>query len=233
MSGSIVALPLAIHYMWLFDMFQQKSFDIFQKATKGRVENMKKKKTIMIIIGIVAVLVIIYVVAALTGNLKTTENDENSSSILSSAESIASSSNSNDTFGWEPSKATTEEGTSARVDEILLRAKEDVQNISEPNAETLWTEAINYLKEHCNNFYESNEIMEKSMYYGTFLHEYIEENAAATNISELPDSTRAAYDAGYNSVKAIKYVYRGAEKIEDESTQSALTEAQTALKKFR
>jgi hypothetical protein len=67
------------------------------------------------------------------------------------------------------------------------------------------------LKQHEANFYESPEVMEHVMYYGEFIYRYIENNAAASDISELPDSTRAAYDAGYNAVKAIKYVYRGIE----------------------
>jgi hypothetical protein len=75
--------------------------------------------------------------------------------------------------------------------------------------------------------------MEHVMYYGEFIYRYIENNAAASDISELPDSTRAAYDAGYNAVKAIKYVYRGIENIEDESTQSALFKAKEALNKFQ
>ena len=75
--------------------------------------------------------------------------------------------------------------------------------------------------------------MEKSMYYGEFIYRYIEENANAEDVSQLVDSTRAAYDAGYNTVKAIKYVYRNAATPEDEDTQNALTEAQNALSKFK
>lgn len=84
-----------------------------------------------------------------------------------------------------------------------------------------------------DNFYESNDIMERSMYYGQFVYKYIEENAVANNKSQLTDSVEAAYDATYNTVKAIKYVYRGAEKVEDESTQIALTKAQENLRKFK
>lgn len=133
-------------------------------------------------------------------------------------------------FGWDPLTATTEGNTSGRVDEIAFKAFDDAESISEDQAELLWTEAVKYLQAHCDNFYESNEIMEKSMYYGYFLYKYIEKNAVATTLTELPDSVRTVYDAGYNSVEAIKYVYREIDAIESEATQNALSEAQEALR---
>ena len=135
----------------------------------------------------------------------------------------------------QKSEETTEAepNSSAKVDEILLQAKTDAENMSEDEATKTWEDAFDYLKAHSSNFYESNEVMEKSMYYGEFIYQYIEINTNASNISELADSTRAAYDAGYNTVKAIKYVYRNAASQEDEDTISALTEVQNALNKFK
>lgn len=126
-----------------------------------------------------------------------------------------------------------ESNTSAKVDEILLEARNDAEKLSDEEATAKWEEAFDYLKAHADNFYESNETMEKSMYYGEFLYRYIEANANASDVSQLEDSTRVAYDAGYNTVKAIKYVYRDAATQEDEDTKNALTEAQTALSKFK
>ena len=127
---------------------------------------------------------------------------------------------------------SAEPNTSARLDQILLKAKRDAENASEEEATILWEESFAYLKEHMNNFYENNEVMEKSMYYGAFIYQYIEANANATDISELEDSTRAAYEAGYNTVHAIKYVYRNAASVDDEDTQNALKEATDNLSKF-
>lgn len=123
--------------------------------------------------------------------------------------------------------------SSAKVDEILMQAIEDAKSISEESAEQKWEEAFDYLKTHSNNFYENNEVMEQSMYYGEFIYQYIEETANATDVSQLEDSTRAAYDAGYNTVKAIKYVYRNAATPDDPETLAALQEAQDALNKFK
>ena len=128
---------------------------------------------------------------------------------------------------------SAEPNTSARVDEITLQAKDDAESVSEDESEQKWEEAFEYLKSHMDNFYENNEVMEKSMYYGSYIYHYVEANSKASDASELVDSSKAAYEAGYNTVKAIKYVYRGAEAVEDESTQKALSEAKENLKKFK
>jgi hypothetical protein len=186
---------------------------------------MSKKKKIWLLVGIVLVaLAGIYLIGLGTGMVKPQE-DSSSSTTESNEGNIA--------FGWSAKNAKSEEGTSARVDEILLQAGNDAKKITQDQIDAAWDEAFQYLKQHEANFYESPEVMEHVMYYGEFIYRYIENNAAASDISELPDSTRAAYDAGYNAVKAIKYVYRGIENIEDESTQSALFKAKEALNKFQ
>ena len=129
--------------------------------------------------------------------------------------------------------ADAEPNTSAKVDEILLKAIEDAKSMSENEATQKWEEAFDYLKSHSENFYENNEVMEQSMYYGEFIYQYIETNSNASDVSQLEDSTRAAYDAGYNTVKAIKYVYRNAATPDDPDTVSALQEAKDALSKFK
>ena len=187
---------------------------------------MGKKRIWIIVAAVAIVLVVIYIILAATGNLKPSNEESSSSEPSDSVVNEIS-------FGWKAENAQSEEGTSARVDEITTSASEAAKNMDEDQAVSAWDEAIQYLKEHVDNFYENTEVMEHSMYYGEFIYRYIEANAAASNISELPDSTRTAYDAGYNTVKAIKYVYRGAEKIEDESTQSSLSEAKEALDKFQ
>lgn len=128
--------------------------------------------------------------------------------------------------------AQAEPNTSAKVDEILLKAKNDAETFNDDEVSVVWEEGFDYLKSHSSNFFESNEVMEQSMYYGGFIYQYIELNATASDISELEDTTRAAYDAGYNTVKAIKYVYRNAATPEDSDTVNALAEAQAALDKF-
>lgn len=135
-------------------------------------------------------------------------------------------------FGWDTSTSTTEEGTSARVDEVTLKGIRDAKQVSKDGVEPLLNEAFNYLKTHVNNYYENNEIMEKSMYYGSFIYKYIEENSGAKNAADLDNKTKAEYEVGWNTVKAIKYVYRGVDKIEDECTQNALKDVKENLEKL-
>lgn len=118
-----------------------------------------------------------------------------------------------------------EPNTSPMVDYILIQAKNDAENVTEEDADAKLEEALNYLSEHMDNFYESNDVMEKSMYYGEYVYRYIQKSSNTSNISQLTPSEKIIYDAGYNTVKAIKYVYRGAESIEDEATQNALNKA--------
>lgn len=192
-----------------------------------------KNKKVLIILGVVVALVLVYVICAVTGNLQPATAPQNEEPNNPSISSTPEEHSNNVSFGWNPENAKSEDGTSARVDEILLQANNAAKEMDEEQAESAWEEAFEYLKQHRDNLFESPEVMEHSMYYGQFLYRYIEENAAATAISELPDSLRTTYDAGYNTVKAIKYVYYGAEKIEDASTQSALSEATEALNKLK
>lgn len=160
---------------------------------------------------------------------------ESSNSVVQSNSNTLSSSQASDQeieFGWNTSTSTTEEGTSARVDEVTLKGIRDAKQVSNDNAEPLLDEAFEYLKAHVNNYYESNEVMEKSMYYGSFIYKYIEENSGAKDIADLDNKTKAEYEVGWNTVKAIKYVYRGVDKIEDECTQNALKDVKENLEKL-
>ena len=191
----------------------------------------KKKKTIIIVGAIVAVLVIVYIFALLTGNVKQQEPSEPSNTPKPTV-STPIISDKPSSYGWNPSDSSEEVGSTARADEIQLKGMNDAKNISEDDVSLLWEEGLLYLKDHSDNFFESNDIMEKSLYYGSFIYNYIEENSPAQNVSELSDSVRAAYDGAYNSVIAIKYVYRGVQTIEDKDTQTHLKKAQENLAKF-
>ena len=190
---------------------------------------MEKKKLSKGKIAILAVIVflIIGVISGIANNL--TGQMPNDAGKTQKENTVKNAGDSNS----DKTESTAEDGTSAKVDEILLQAKHDAENISEKDADAKWEEAFEYLKAHKDNFYENNEVMEQSMYFGEYIYRYIEANSPANNVSELQDSTRAAYDAGYNTVKAIKYVYRGAESQDSEGTVNALSKAKENLDKFK
>ena len=82
-------------------------------------------------------------------------------------------------------------------------------------------EAINFIKENYPNYFESNEVMEKTMYYG-YLLEYGYKNKN-NNYADL----------GMDAYQVVKYVYRGAEKVEDISTQENLKQIAKDLDKIK
>ena len=107
--------------------------------------------------------------------------------------------------------ADTEESTTARVDEIARIAKADAASITDH----LGNEACEYIVEHYPDFYTDNEKMEKIMYCG-FLLEYGYKGETASNL-------------GQDVTQAVKYVYRGAESVEDDATQENLRQIEEVL----
>lgn len=105
-----------------------------------------------------------------------------------------------------------EENTSSAVDELVSRGKENSKNATEDDIK----EAIKFINDNYNKYWTNNETMHKGMYYGSLL-EYAKHDTDTENL-------------GMDTVQAIKYVYRGADKIEDESTQANLKQIEKSLK---
>ena len=112
---------------------------------------------------------------------------------------------------------TSKPNTSARVDEIARQAKADAKNIDTEKT----IDAVKYIKENYPNYFTNNEVMEKTMYYG-YLLEYGYKNKN-NNYADL----------GMDAYQVVKYVYRGAEKVEDISTQENLKQIAKDLDKIK
>lgn len=111
---------------------------------------------------------------------------------------------------------TAEAGTSGRVDEIILAASADAASVSDD----ILIEAQNYIGEVYPEFFADETTMEKLMFCGRLLEKACSENPDRWNNATL----------GMNTVQAIKYVYRGAETIEDEATQINMDEVAETMK---
>lgn len=109
-----------------------------------------------------------------------------------------------------------EANTSAMVDSIVNKAKSDADG--QLDLDTC-KEALSYLKDNYPNYFTDNETMEKVMYYGAFL-EYSFEGKGINDVCAT-----LCQDA----LQTVKYVYRGADAIEDESTQSNLRQVKESL----
>ena len=108
-----------------------------------------------------------------------------------------------------------EANTSAMVDSIVNKAKSDADG--QLDLDTC-KEALSYLKDNYPNYFTDNETMEKVMYYGAFL-EYSFEGKGINDVCAT---------LGQDALQTVKYVYRGSDAIEDESTQSNLVLIETS-----
>ncbi len=118
----------------------------------------------------------------------------------------------------EQEETVPEPNTSEMVDYIYYQAKDEIETkgLSEEKRD----EAVKFLVDNYPNYFVDNETMEKTMYYGCYLD-------IGCRDDELPYS-----DLGTDAYQVIKYVYRGAEKIEDNATQENLKQIKESLEKL-
>ena len=173
-----------------------------KKAGPGEGKNGKKK---WIIVGVVAVLVLAAAVGGNKGSDQTagTPSSEPPTQASAPAES-------------EPSAAEPEPNTSAKVDALAREAKDSVAG---DVTEEMRDEAVAFIVEHYPDYYGDNETMERAMFYGFWLEYAYDGDEGARNY----------YNLGMDMEQAVKYVYRGAEKAEDEATKENLTQIKESL----
>lgn len=114
-------------------------------------------------------------------------------------------------------EAEPEANTSAKVDALALAAKQDVEENGVSDAKR--DEAVAFIVEHYPDFYTDNETMEQAISYGYWLEYAYESDESARDYAEL----------GMDLEQAVKYVYRGAESVEDDATQENLSQIRESL----
>lgn len=105
--------------------------------------------------------------------------------------------------------------TSLMVNWIGLLARADAENVREE----VVLEAVRWLNLNRANLFDSNESMEVAMYYGAYLDKAYPDNQPLSRI-------------GWQTFKAVKYVYRNLEKPDDESPQRALKKMEYELDRY-
>lgn len=110
---------------------------------------------------------------------------------------------------------TPEPNTSEMVDYIIMKAKEEAE---EGRSIEKAKEAFDYIKANILNPFASNEVTERLIYYGALL-QYLYPNIGVG-------------DLGRDTVKAVKYVYRGEEKAEDDATIKNIEKVKEGLYKY-
>lgn len=111
----------------------------------------------------------------------------------------------------------TEHGTSQYVDYIYYKAKEDAKTATDEDLQN----ALTWLKNNSENYFLNQEYMESTMYYGELLE------------MKYKDTGNEYEKLGWQAYKTIKYVYRGAESIQDETTQKNLSELKDMVSKAK
>lgn len=142
-----------------------------------------------------AILLALLALSACTGcdSKSNSTNESRNSSVISVESSKVESS--------KPASPNTFQ----KVIEISKKASSDSKSTSNQEADV--DTAIKWLKNNVDDIYNSNENMEKAMYYG-FLLEDIH--------SGMNDNI---YEIGMRAEIAVKYVYSKNDQIEDSSTQ--------------
>lgn len=111
-------------------------------------------------------------------------------------------------------EAIPEQGTTAMVDHIIRQAKNDA---SGPDAEAKAEIAYAWIVETVPQWYDGPEIMEEAIYNGALVQYYYE------------DKNEVRSEIGSDVVQSVKYVYRGAESVLDDSTQKNINQIREGI----
>lgn len=106
-----------------------------------------------------------------------------------------------------------EAGSNQMVDALISTARENAKSCDDANAEA----ALQYLIDNHPEYYTDSTTMEAVIYNGALVEYYYKE----------VDRNRASI--GMDAEQAVKYVYRGAETIEDDATQENLRQVQEGI----
>ena len=164
---------------------------------------------------IIAVVAVVLIAAAVGGNTETQQPQPTGTQATSEAPETQDPVT--EAVSETEAKAEPEANTSAKVDALALAAKQDIEENGVSDAKR--DEAVTFIVEHYPDFYADNETMEQSISYGYWLEYAYQNDEAARDYAEL----------GMDLEQAVKYVYRGAESVEDDATQENLSQIRESL----
>lgn len=164
---------------------------------------------------IIAVVAVVLIAAAVGGNTETQQPQ--TSGAQATSETPETSEPVTEAASETKAEAEPEVNTSAKVDALAMAAKQDVEENGV--SDTKRDEAVAFVVEHYPDFYTDNETMEQAISYGYWLEYAYQNDEAARDYAEL----------GMDLEQAVKYVYRGAESVEDDATQENLSQIRESL----
>lgn len=164
---------------------------------------------------IIAVVAVVLIAAAVGGNTETQRPQ--TSGTQSTSEAPETQDPVTETVSETEAEAEPEANTSAKVDALALAAKQDAEENGVSDVKR--DEAVAFIVEHYPDFYTDNKTMEQAISYGYWLEYAYESDESARDYAEL----------GMDLEQAVKYVYRGAESVEDDATQENLSQIRESL----
>ena len=127
-----------------------------------------------------------------------------------------------------------------KVDYLISKARSDVEGLEDEELTDLSSRYIDDISKVVEDEtqFENNETMEDIIYKGAFLERYgkIKMDKFEKAAQEDSDGYKIAKTVnalGTDAVQMVKYVYRGAEKADDDSTISNIKQVKESLKQLQ
>lgn len=117
-----------------------------------------------------------------------------------------------------------EPNTTQMVDKLVKDGKDAATNSSNDEV----TIALEYIETHINNLFENNDVMEKTIYYGSLLEYYY-----AIDNDPYKGFVSIEGEIGMDAVQAVKYVYRNVESPQDTATIENINQIKENLTKIQ
>lgn len=121
-------------------------------------------------------------------------------------------------------EVTPEANTTEMVDKLVKDGKTAAKKASKDDTAI----ALEYIKTHINNLFESNDVMEQTIYYGSLLEYYY-----AIDNDPYKGFVSVEGEIGMDAVQAVKYVYRNVESPEDTATIENINQINENLAKLQ
>lgn len=141
----------------------------------------------------------------------------------------------------ESSSANFEQMTETeKVDYLISKACSDVEGLEDEELTDLGSQYIDDISKvvESETQFDNNETMEDIIYKGAFLEYYgkikmDKFEKAAQEDSDGYKIAKTVNTLGTDAVQMVKYVYRGAEKADDDSTISNIKQVKESLKQLQ
>lgn len=134
----------------------------------------------------------------------------------------------NDTKNDNTNEVVEEVMPEANTTEMVNKLIKDGKTAAKKASKDDTVLALEYIKNHINNLFENNDVMEQTIYYGSLLEYYY-----AIDNDPYKGFVSVEGEIGMDAVQAVKYVYRNVESPEDTATIENINQINENLAKLQ